>query len=148
MNVDISDEAISQMELGDFLAAYGDESTRDLAAHFAAMYCNGTLRQDPVIDLDVYVSLMVTQNRPNILKTLRAVYVEGTDYVMRDLSEAELRQRGGQLRKHVLLTPDCFKNMCMRSRASAAETARMYLTRLEALTQRHFAAILSVSHRK
>ena len=134
----MTDDAIARMGLDEFLVRYGGV-TREIATQFSAMYSPSTSQQDPVIDLDMYISLMVTQARPGVLKTLRASYVEGIDYVMRKIPLARHRH-GGQLKRHVLLSPDCFKRLCMRSRTAAAETVRTYFLHMETLTRRYFGA--------
>lgn len=135
---DISDDSIAEMGLDEFLVRYGGV-TSEIATQFSTMYSSSTSQQDPVIDLDMYVTLMVTQPRPNVLLLLRASYVEGIDYVMRKSPTAG-RRHGGHMKKLVLLTPDCFKRLCMRSRTAAAETVRSYFLRMETLTRRYFGA--------
>ena len=142
---DMSNDAIAQMGLDEFLVRYGGV-TREVATQFSAMYMPSTSQQDPVIDLDLYVSLMVTQPRPNVLKLLRSSYIDGIDYVMQDIEIPKNgRRHGGHLKKRVLLTPDCFKRLCMRSRTAAAETVRSYFLRMETLTRRYFGALAAKS---
>ena len=142
---DISDDAIAQMGLDEFLVRYGGV-TREIATQFSVMYSPSTSQQDPVIDLDMYVHLMVTQPRPNVLQLLRLSSLEGIDYVMREMPKAGRRRHGGHLKKRVLLTPDCFKRLCMRSRTAAAETVRSYFLHMETLTRRYFGALAAKSH--
>lgn len=140
---DITDDAIARMGLDEFLVRYGGV-TREIATQFSVMYSPSTSQQDPVIDLDMYIALMVTQPRPNVLQLLRTSYVEGIDYVMREMPKTG-RRHGGHLKKRVLLTPDCFKRLCMRSRTAAAETVRSYFLRMETLTRRYFGALAAKS---
>ncbi len=114
---DLTDDAIARMGLDEFLVRFGGV-TREIAAQFSVMYSPSTSQVDPVIDLDLYVSLMVTQPRPNVLQLLRLSYAEGVDYVIREIPKTGRRRHGGHLKKRVLLTPDCFKRLCMRSRTS------------------------------
>ena len=141
---DITDDAIARMGLDEFLVRFGGV-TREIATQFSAMYSPSTSQQDPVIDLDMYISLMVTQQRPSVLLLLRQSYVEGIDYVTRAIPMTERHRHGGHLKKRVLLTPDCFKRLCMRSRTAAAETVRTYFLHMETLTRRYFGALAAKS---
>ena len=46
--------------------------------------------------------------------------------------------RGGAGKRLVLLTPDCFKRLCMRSKTATSEMVRSYFLRME--TRMYFAA--------
>ncbi len=141
---DLTDDAIARMGLDEFLVRFGGV-TREIAAQFSVMYSPSTSQVDPVIDLDLYVSLMVTQPRPNVLQLLRLSYAEGVDYVIREIPKTGRRRHGGHLKKRVLLTPDCFKRLCMRSRTETAETVRTYFLNMEMLTRRYFGALAAKS---
>ena len=136
--IEMTDAAISSMGLDNFLVVYGGV-TLEIAKMFSKMYTPSTSQQDPVIDIDIYVSLMYPHTRTNVIKTLRASYVRNVDYIEEHVNE---RPAGhvGKVKLRVLLTPDCFKRLCMRSRTKASESVRTYFLRMETLTRRYFAA--------
>lgn len=61
------------------------------------------------------------------MKTLRASYKVDLDYKI--VPTHNRGRRGGHNRQLVLLTPDCFKRLCMRSRTRKAEDVRNVLHR-------------------
>ena len=133
----ISDEAIAVMGLDEFLVQYGGV-TPEIANTFSKMYSPGTSQQDMVVDLTFYIKLMPSQTKSNVMRVLRMSYVRGIDYVENDISNSG--RRGGQGKKEVLMSPDCFKRLCMRSKADNAETVRTYFLRMETLARRYFGA--------
>ena len=136
----LSQEEIANMGLDEFLSKYGGV-TIEIASTFSQMYTPSTSQQDPVINLDLYVSLMVSQARKNVLKTLHASYTPGIDYVEQETKKEQRKHsRGGINSKEVLLTPDCFKRLCMRSRTANAEVIRTYFLRMETLARKYFGA--------
>ena len=139
----ISDDAIAMMGLDEFLVRYGGV-TPEIAETFSKMYSPGTSQQDMVVDLSFYLELMPSINKSNVMKVLRASYVRGVDYIERDMPTIS-KQWGGQGKKQIVMTPDCFKRLCMRSKAANAETVRTYFLRMETLTRRYFGAKASKS---
>ena len=133
---DIGINAISAMTLNDFLVKYGGV-TRTIAEQFASMYTNSTSQQTPVINVDMYV-LFMKQDRKNVLQTLRSSYVVGIDYLENAMPKSH--SHGGHGGKEVLLTPDCFKRLCMRSKTANSEVVRTYFLRMESLSRMYFGA--------
>lgn len=129
----LCDKEIAKMGIDDFLVKYGGVA-RSVSDLFAAMRSQ---RPDhPCVDLDVYMSLVGIKARSTALKTLRQAFVLGTDYI--EVVDANGQNNGKKL---VLLTPNCFKRMCMQSRAIGAEAVRTYFLRMETLTRMYFAAV-------
>ena len=126
------------MGLDNFLVRYGGV-TNAIAKMFSKMYTQSTSQQDAVIDIDIYISLMTPHTRTNVIKTLRASYVRNVDYI-EDKSDERPAGHVGKVKIRVLLTPDCFKRLCMRSRTKASESVRTYFLRMETLTRHYFAA--------
>jgi hypothetical protein len=142
---DMTDDDIARMGLDEFLQAYGGVSA-EVATKFSEMYGQGTSQQDPVINIDLYVELMVTQPRDSALRTLRTSYTIGIDF-MESVEETASGVRGGQGKKLVLVTPDCFKRMCMRSKADNGEVVRTYFLRMETLARRYYTALAAKADR-
>ena len=133
----ISDDAIAMMGLDEFLVRYGGV-TPEIASTFSHMYSPRTSQQDMIVDLSFYMKLMPTQSRSNVIQVLRASYTRGIDFIERDTKQAG--RWGGHGKKQILVSPDCFKRLCMRSKAANAETVRTYFLRMETLTRRYFGA--------
>ena len=65
-------------------------------------------------------------------RTLKASYVIDIDYKVNILPKEQKHQgRGGSNRLEVVLTIDCFKRLCMRSRTARAELVRTYFIELD-----------------
>jgi predicted GIY-YIG superfamily endonuclease len=118
-------------EVRDFLKRYSTVPNTFID-EFLSVYdpCKNTQTQ-PVIDLDV-VSHWLGMRKDNLYITVRQSYKRDFDYIERPYP-AVPKRHGGQLKKQVLLTPDCFKRLCMRSRSRKAEDVRTYFISLEAL---------------
>lgn len=81
------------------------------------------------VDLD-HASKWLRVKKFNLMKTLRASYTEGRDFAVGKPHEAS-KGRGRNTRKLVLLTPDCFKMLCMQSRSPQADRVRTYFLAVE-----------------
>ena len=82
-----------------------------------------------LVDLDV-VSKWIGVAKFNLHKTLRASYTLDLDYVVRKPATPSAG-RGGATRRDILLTPDCFKTLCMMSRSAKAKEVRAYFVAVE-----------------
>jgi hypothetical protein len=94
-------------------------------------------QNDFSIDLEK-VSKWLKVAKYNLLKTLRGSYTQNKDYTTGEVPnvvfdvDAKVNPKGaGRRRKLVMLTPDCFKRLCMRSRSAKAETVRTYFNELD-----------------
>jgi phage anti-repressor protein/predicted GIY-YIG superfamily endonuclease len=84
------------------------------------------------MDLDV-VAKWLNIEKGKLVKTLRESYVIDIDYVVCKAQKPNIWSKGGNNYKKVLLTPDCFKRLCMRSRSAKSEEVRTYFIQLESL---------------
>ena len=72
------------------------------------------------------VSKWLKSYKKNLKRTLVNTYIEKADYIIK------LEEPGkGRPSETVLLTPDCFKRLCMLSRTEKAEEVRTYFLQLE-----------------
>ncbi len=90
-----------------------------------------TTQTDFAINLD-HVAAWLGMRKGNVHNTLRFAYKPGIDYIARPTPTTPGRH-GGHLKKDIMLTPDCFKRLCMRSRSKKAEDVRTYFIALESL---------------
>ena len=99
------------------------------------LYGTSTLQSDPVVNLDA-VAKWLGIRKGTLVSTLRASYKKGVDYEM-TVQPRLPGAHGGHNRAVVLLTPDCFKRVCMRSRGRKAEGVRTYFIMLEGLVLKY-----------
>ena len=93
---------------------------------FFTLYDSKSLPTDHVVDLDVVASYLNTR-KYNLLKTLKQSYVVNVDYNM-------IKTKGknpGSPKIKIMLTPDCFKLLCMQSKSKNAQKVRLYFLEVE-----------------
>ena len=94
------------------------------------MYDENTMPVDMVINLD-RVAKWLSVSKFNLIKILRASYKEGIDYEMKQAPNPNKKDPRNNNYKLVLITPDCFKRLCMQSRSKKAEEMRSYFIDIE-----------------
>jgi len=104
-----------------------------------SFYDENTTQTDFVIDID-RVAKWLDVERSSLIVALHGNYHVDVDYQM--LPMPLTKKHGGQLKKRILLTPDCFKRICMRSRTSRGEEVRSYFLQLEALVMKYRARLV------
>lgn len=118
------------MELKDFLKKYSTISNQFID-EFLSMYKPGLTQTDPYIELYI-VAKWLGMRKHDIMKVIKKHYKKGIDYT-EEKSSKHKGTYGGNNYKLVLLTPDCFKRICMSSRTKKAEDVRTYYIQLEAM---------------
>jgi hypothetical protein len=100
-------------------------------------YTPKTSQTDPVILLDNVAKWLGAPKR-SLYITLSRTYVRGVDYVSEKASNP-FRTPGQKSNNYirVMLTPDCFKRMCMLSKTKNAEMVRSYFIDAEVGFLRH-----------
>jgi len=100
-------------------------------------YTPTTSQTDPVILLDDVAKWLGAPKRPLYI-TLSRTYVRGVDYVS-EKAPNPFRKPGQKSNNYlrVMLTPDCFKRMCMLSKTKNAELVRSYFIDAEVGFLRH-----------
>ena len=98
------------------------------------MYDEETLQTDFVLDLG-RVADWLESRKDSLLRTIYNSYTRGVDYTVTKPPKRKLH--GGNNEDIVLITPDCFKRLCMRSRTKKAEDVRTYFIHLEALIMKY-----------
>lgn len=94
-----------------------------------------TSQEDFIIDLDI-VSKWLSVRKSTIKKTLVESYQKGTDYVENIVPNGK---SAGRNTHKVMLTADCFKFLCMRSRTAKSQLVRTYYVELEKLIEKYSA---------
>lgn len=77
-----------------------------------------------------------------LMQTLRASYKQDDDYTV-SKPATKLSGRGRNTLRIVMLTPDCFKNLCMQSRSEKGEEVRKYFRAVEKTLMRYRAEIMT-----
>lgn len=102
-----------------------------------ALYDPDTSQTDFVVNLEAVATWLKTTKR-GMVKTLRESYKEGIDYEVSSAPAPHVSGKYGRnAYKLVMLTPDCFKRLCMRSRGETAEDVRSYFIAVETLVTKY-----------
>lgn len=107
---------------------------------FLEMYNPDTIQTDLVINLDHVVKLLNTR-KSDLHKTLIASYKRGIDYTIQK-SVKKTGKYGGNNYNKIMITPDCFKRLCMRSRSKRAEEVRTYFIQLQSMLVKYKSFII------
>ena len=91
-----------------------------------SFYKETTLQTDFVIDINPLVRWL-NVNKKEMLRTLHKTYKLNFDYKETNILG------NNSIKKHVLLTPDCFKRIAMLSRSKNADLVRSYFIEIESL---------------
>jgi predicted GIY-YIG superfamily endonuclease len=88
-----------------------------------------------IIDLDK-LAKWLSVRKYAILTTLRESYRKNVDFIEippkdKPIDPAVKKPRGGNLHITVMITPECMKLLCMRSKSAKAETVRHYFIEVE-----------------
>jgi len=96
------------------------------------LYTPATSQTDPVIPLDD-VAKWLNAPKKSLRTTLYRTYIKGIDYISRKMPNPTKAagRHGSNNYVMVLLSPDCFKRMCMLSRTKKAEMVRSYFIDVE-----------------
>lgn len=108
--------------------------------NFLSMYNPETLQTDLVINLEK-VSKWLHVPKHKLIKTLKTSYKEDIDYIIKK-SKLQIKY-GGNNYKVVMISPDCFKRLCMRSNSKKAEEVRTYFIELESLLVRYRTTLIN-----
>ena len=115
-----------------FLKKYSDIDL-DFIKKFIEIRNNKNLHFPFSIDLDI-VSAWLKTRKGLLKKTLINSYFENIDFIILK-SEKKERTNGGQNKEIILMTPDTFKMLTMRSATKEARKVRYYYVVLEKLVE-------------
>lgn len=127
--------------LKDFLKTHS-EIPNQFIDSFLSMYDPDTSQFDMVIESE-QAAIWLGIKKFTLLKLLRTSYKQGLDYMI-SAGKGLVRKSnyGGNNYKYVLLTPDCFKRICMRSKSKRSEEVRTYFNQLEGLMSKYKSFII------
>jgi phage anti-repressor protein/predicted GIY-YIG superfamily endonuclease len=99
-------------------------------------YDEHTLQTDFVINLD-HVSKWLDTLKKRLIETLKSSYKLNIDYTLQKAVNPNKKHTSSNNYKKCLLTPDCFKRLCMLSKARNADMVRTYFIEIETLFFKH-----------
>ena len=101
------------------------------------------------IDLED-IAFWLEMRKTTLKETLILNYSKNIEYItVKNLPQEHLHQKhGGHNKKIVLLTPDCFKMLCMRSKTKKADKIREYYLDLEKLIDTYKDIIIEEKNKK
>jgi len=94
------------------------------------MYDETTGPYDFVINLD-YVAKWLGIKKFNLNKTLREKFKSEVDYIIKKAINPNKKDNRNNNYKLVMVTPDCFKRLCMQSMSKKADDVRSYFIEVE-----------------
>jgi phage anti-repressor protein len=101
---------------------------------------------EPSVDLQ-FVSKWLGVKKFNLMKTLKASYSIGHDYTISKPPRG-IKGRGMSTYRTVMLTPDCFKTLCMMSRSAQSSRVRDYFIAVERTLFRYRAEIVQAMQQR
>jgi phage anti-repressor protein len=118
------------MELLEFLKKYSKISDKFIDDFFEFVKVDD--RFSPNIDLDK-ITLWLNTKKGDLKETLQNTYIHNIDYTV---TKNKNGKKGGQS-ETILLTPKCFKLLCMKSRSKKADQVREYYLELEEIIDKY-----------
>ena len=92
---------------------------------FFNLYNYETSQNDFVININI-ISKWLKSNKSDIKKTLIRTYIKNVDYKIKKGTST-----GGRPEEIIMITPECFKRLCMSSKTLKAEEVRTYFIEIE-----------------
>ena len=117
------------MKFKDFLKKYSNLNDEFIDDFYNIYEFNENNNSDYMIDLDIVSKWLETRKR-KLKETLVKSYNKNIDYILQKEKTGKISKTNKEI---ILLTPDCFKRMCLLSRTKKAEEVRTYYLELEKL---------------
>lgn len=132
----------NNISLQDYLKKYSTINNKFIDDFFG-LYNINTTDDDFVINLENVATWLKTLKK--VLKTtLKESYHENVDYTLKTLPP----KGKGRPVEEILLTPSCFKRLCMMSRTSKADEVRNYFIQIEAHLNKYKTHIINALNKK
>lgn len=100
----------------------------------------------PTVNLE-FAARWLDVRKFNLMHTLKLSYTKGIDYTV-SKPPSGIKGRGMSTHRIVMMTPDCFKTICMRSTSSQADRVRAYFLSVEKTLFRYRAEIVDAMQRR
>lgn len=132
-------------ELLPFLKKYSDVDV-DFIKKFIEIRNGDNTHAPFTIDLDMVADWLKTE-KGKLKKTLIKSYTKNIDYILLS-PESKQSSQGGHNKQLILLTPDTFKMLTMKSKTMEAQKVRYYYVTLEKLVEIYKDEIISNQDKK
>ena len=121
---------MNQLSLKDFLKKYSTLSNDFIDDFYSIYNFNEFDNDDFIINLDIVAKWLCT-TKGKLKETLNNTYNLNIDYkIAKEKSNAKISKSNKEI---ILITPDCFKRICLLSKTKKAEQVRTYYLELEKL---------------
>jgi phage anti-repressor protein len=120
---------MSKLTLKDFLKKYSTLSNEFIDDFYKIYDFNNYDNNNFIINLEI-ISKWLNSEKGKLKKTLINSYNQDIDYKISKEKEGKISKSNKEI---ILLTPDCFKRLCLLSRTKKAEQVRTYYLELEKL---------------
>ena len=143
---------LNLLDLENFLIENSDISKKFITDFFGFQKKTLYNEYEPfVIDLED-IAYWLESRKTTLKETLSSQYSKNIDYIIiKNLLQDNMQQtlkQGGHNKKLVLLTSDCFKMLCMRSKTEKADQVRKYYIELEKLIDKFKDIIIEQKDKK
>lgn len=119
------------MSASDFLKKYSAIPNSFIDDLFS-FYNEDSTPSDLVINLD-NVAKWLNTNKKTLIQTLKSSYRQGIDFVSEKAQNPNRKDARNNNYKKVMISPECFKRLCMQSKSPKAEEVRTYFIEVETL---------------
>jgi phage anti-repressor protein len=86
--------------------------------------------------------------KENLKKLLIKHFEENFDYTIEKKKKKQINSRGSTIYDEILITPNCFKEICMISQSQNAKEVRKYFLSMEKLIKQYFELIKKEMYKK
>lgn len=119
----------NSLTLKNFLKKYSLLSNEFIDDFYAIYDFNESDNNDFIINLEL-IAKWLKSEKGKLKKTLLKTYDQNIDWVIKKEKEGKISKSNKEI---ILLTPDCFKRLCLLSKTKKAEEVRTYYLELEKL---------------
>jgi len=120
---------------------------KDFAKDFMIIAKEEYLDNEIIINLEI-ISKWLKSRKSDIKKILIKNFEEKFDYTIEKIKEPHDNGIGASIKEKILVTPNCFKELCMISQTEKAKQVRKYFINLEKLVKRYYETIKESLYKK
>ena len=142
---------MKQITLEDFLLSHSTINQFFIYEFFSIQKIGKDSKNKPfIMDLEI-VARWLDTTKGDLKETLKKSYIKNIDYIVNRPEPNKLKTTkkvNGRPSIKVLLTVDCFKLLCMRSKTAKSEEVRKYYIELEKLVDEYKDYIINTQEEK
>ena len=126
------------MDIREFLKKFSTLNNNFIDDFYNIYDPDKNLLNDFSINIDTIAKWINTRKR-KLKETLVNTYTKNIDYTITKEKEGKISKSNKEI---IMLTPECFKRLCLLSKTTKAEEVRTYFLELEKLKNRNIVPIL------